>query len=77
MNCEKCGAVIPDNGVYEFKNKKLCDDCYIDLTIGVPDVHIAVLSPEVQSGRLSDNSLLLRSAANSVARVGKAKISST
>jgi len=30
-----------------------------------------------ESGRLSDNSLLLRSAANSVARVGKAKISST
>jgi hypothetical protein len=50
MKCEKCGEIIKDNMVYEFKDKKVCDDCYIDLLIGTPDVDISKLAPEVQAG---------------------------
>jgi len=49
MKCDKCGEVIQDTVVYEFKDKKLCDDCYIDLLIGTPDVDISKLPPEIQS----------------------------
>jgi hypothetical protein len=49
MNCDKCGEVIQDNVVYEFKDNKVCDDCYIDLLIGTPDVDISKLPPEIQS----------------------------
>ncbi len=30
MKCDKCLDKIQNNAVYEFKDKKLCDDCYID-----------------------------------------------
>ena len=49
MKCEKCGDEIQDKVEYEFRNKKLCDDCYIDLLIGTPDVDISKLPPEIQS----------------------------
>ena len=52
MKCNKCGETIKDNVVYEFKDKKLCDDCYIDLLIGTPDVDISKLPPEIQAGFL-------------------------
>jgi hypothetical protein len=50
MKCDKCGEAIKDDVVYEFKDRKLCDDCYIDLLIGTPDVNISKLPPEIQSG---------------------------
>jgi hypothetical protein len=50
MKCDKCLDKIQNNVVYEFKDKKLCDDCYIDLLIGTPDVDISKLPPEIQSG---------------------------
>ena len=49
MKCEKCGEAVPGNAVYEFRDKKLCDDCYIDLIIGTPDVDIKKLPQEVQT----------------------------
>jgi hypothetical protein len=50
LKCEKCGEPVQSHTVYTFKDKKVCDDCYIDLVIGVPDVDISNLPPEVQSG---------------------------
>ena len=49
MKCDKCAETIKDKFVYEFKDKRLCDDCYIDLLIGTPDVDISKLPPEIQS----------------------------
>ncbi len=49
MKCDKCGEVIQDYVFYEFKDKRVCDDCYIDLLIGNPDVDISKLPPEIQS----------------------------
>ena len=49
MKCGKCGETIADNIVYEFKDKEVCDDCYIDLLIGTPDVDISKLPAEIQS----------------------------
>ena len=49
LKCDKCGESIQDDMVYTFKDRKVCDDCYIDLIIGVPDVDISKLSPEIQS----------------------------
>jgi hypothetical protein len=48
MKCEKCNMIIKENEVYRFKGKILCDDCYIDLVMGVPEVDISQLSPELQ-----------------------------
>ena len=52
MKCDKCDKSIKDNNIYEFKDKKLCDDCYIDLLIGTADVDISRLPAEIQSGFL-------------------------
>jgi len=49
MKCEKCNGDIDENEVYQFKGKDLCDDCYIDLVMGVPEVDISQLPPELQS----------------------------
>ena len=49
MKCEKCNGDIDENEVYQFKEKDLCDDCYIDLVMGVPEVDISQLPPELQS----------------------------
>ena len=49
MKCDKCGEAIEDNIAYEFRDKKLCDDCYIDLLIGTPDIDISKLPPDIQS----------------------------
>jgi NMD protein affecting ribosome stability and mRNA decay len=49
MKCEKCGDSIEGDAPYDFKGRKVCDDCYIDLMIGVPEVDISKLPPEVQS----------------------------
>ncbi|MDY6881853.1 MAG: hypothetical protein V2J25_06235 [Desulfatiglans sp.] len=49
MKCEKCGGRLKGDMAYTFKDRKVCDDCYIDLIIGVPDVDISKLSPEIQS----------------------------
>jgi hypothetical protein len=48
MTCEKCTASIHGNDVYHFKGKTLCDDCYIDLVMGVPEVDISHFPPELQ-----------------------------
>jgi len=48
MKCDKCGENLQDNNTYEFKGKKLCADCYIDLIIGVPDVDFSKLPPETR-----------------------------
>jgi len=50
MQCEKCGDRIEVDMVYTYKDKRVCDDCYIDLMIGVPDVDISKLSPEIRCG---------------------------
>lgn len=31
MKCEKCGAEIKENEVYETEGKKVCEDCSITL----------------------------------------------
>lgn len=49
MRCHKCDRAVPTGEVYEFKDKKLCDDCYIDLLIGVPDLDVSKLPEEVQA----------------------------
>lgn len=46
--CNKCAEPISDKGPYEFKDKKLCADCYIDLIIGVPEVDLSQLPEEVR-----------------------------
>ena len=48
MKCDKCSADIDENEIYQFKGKRLCDDCYIDLVMGVPEVDISQLPPEIQ-----------------------------
>ncbi len=48
MNCEKCTVEIHGNDIYEFKSKTLCDDCYMDLVMGVPEIDFSRLSPELQ-----------------------------
>ncbi|MEJ2315113.1 MAG: hypothetical protein P8Y85_10225 [Nitrospirota bacterium] len=48
MKCQKCGDVLADNAEYEFMEKKVCDDCYIDLMMGVPEVDFAALPSEFQ-----------------------------
>ncbi|GAB6887571.1 hypothetical protein JCM13304A_10690 [Desulfothermus okinawensis JCM 13304] len=31
MKCEKCGAILnPEEEIYEYAGKKLCEDCYLD-----------------------------------------------
>ena len=49
MICEKCDVVIKEDELYQFKGKNLCDDCYIDLVMGVPQVDISQLPLELQS----------------------------
>jgi hypothetical protein len=49
VKCDKCGEAIENNLPYEFRDKRLCDDCYIDLLIGTPDVDISRLPPDIQS----------------------------
>ena len=49
MKCEKCNGIIYEDEEYHFKGKNLCDDCYIDLVMGVPEVDTSRLSPELQS----------------------------
>ena len=48
MQCEKCTASIHGNDVYHFKGKTLCDDCYIDLVMGVPEIDLSRFPPELQ-----------------------------
>lgn len=48
MKCQKCGDILTDNDVYEFMDEKVCDDCYIDLMIGVPEIDFSALPPEFQ-----------------------------
>ncbi len=48
LKCDKCGNFIQENELYEFMKKKVCSDCYIDLMVGVPDVDISKLPPEIQ-----------------------------
>ena len=31
MKCEKCGGPLRIDMAYTFKDRKVCDDCYIDL----------------------------------------------
>ena len=50
MRCDKCGERIEDEIGYEFKDKLVCDDCYLDLLIGTPNVDVSKLPPEVRSG---------------------------
>ena len=50
MKCNKCSRNIQEKDIYEFKDKQLCDDCFIDLILGVPDQDISKLPPEVQAG---------------------------
>ncbi len=52
MKCEKCGDPIEMNNTYRFKGRKVCDDCYIDLVMGVPDVDITGLPLEIRCGFL-------------------------
>ena len=48
MKCEKCGEIIHEDDIYRFNDKKVCDDCYIDLVEGVPRVDISNLPDETQ-----------------------------
>ncbi len=49
MRCEKCTDIIKENEVYHFRGKVLCDDCYIDLVMGVAEPDFTRFSPELQS----------------------------
>lgn len=57
MNCEKCGEEIHGNDMYKYNEKSFCDDCFIDVVIGVPQVDISNVPPEVQT---SLNSMMKR-----------------
>ncbi len=49
MKCQKCGDTLRDNVIYRFMDKSVCDDCYIDLMIGVPEIDFSRLPSEFQS----------------------------
>ena len=49
MNCDKCGEALDEINIYRFRDKQLCDDCYIDMMVGTPDIDFSKLPPEVQS----------------------------
>ena len=48
MECEKCADEIQGNDVYEFKGKSLCDDCYMDLVMGIECPDISSFHPQQQ-----------------------------
>ena len=48
MECEKCTEKIQGNDVYQFKGKNLCDDCYMDLVMGIERPDISSLHPQMQ-----------------------------
>ncbi|MCB2181076.1 MAG: hypothetical protein KQH63_03500 [Desulfobulbaceae bacterium] len=48
MNCRKCGDHVAEGSTYEFKGMMLCDDCYIDLMLGTPDITLSKLPQEIQ-----------------------------
>lgn len=50
MNCEKCAEEIHDKNIYKFNGELFCDDCFIDVVIGVPQVDISNLPPQVKAG---------------------------
>jgi len=33
MKCDKCKEVIQDNDAYKYREKTLCEDCYIDMLL--------------------------------------------
>ena len=35
MKCNRCGCEIPYNESYTYRGETLCEDCYIDIRLGV------------------------------------------
>lgn len=60
LNCDRCGALLNKGEIYNHKDKRLCDDCYILLYMFSQKVSDALLPNVRQLSRKISTAVVLQ-----------------